>query len=226
MNCNKAQQQISDYLDDLLDEITRESLQTHVKSCAECADKLAEEESFRNQLKGLPVPPASYGFVDRALQNAVKTETKQSHHRVGFVKGFATAVAAGLALWVVLLAPPDKPLLDQDSATNLVQVSLMQPQDVTLAFNAQKDLTGATITISLSDNIHLVGLQGRQTIEWQTDLVKGDNVLKLPIKAINNQKGRLVAQIKHNDMSKSVVIEFDVKKPGVSGVTQSLQGVG
>jgi hypothetical protein len=220
MKCEQAQNQIADFLDGLLDVESADALQEHLQACPACAGALAEEQDFRNKFKGLlgneRIPPPSYGFVDRALQNAVDRSAKLQHHRSGFIKGFATAVAATLALWVIVTVqqPVEDP--SADASSQELHIALHQTKDIKLAFHAKKDLADATIRISLSDNVNLVGYQGRQTLEWHTNLVRGDNVLSLPVKAIKANKGRVIAEVRHKDLVKSIVIELNVKGPGVS----------
>ena len=127
-----------------------------------------------------------------------------------------------LVMWLVVVGVP----VDTDSMNpqqpGIIKISLHQTKDVQLAFFAEQEIKDATIKISLSDNVNLAGYQGRQTLEWQTSLKKGDNVLTLPIHASKAEKGRLVAEVKHKDLVKSIVIEFDVNKPGVSGISNQI----
>jgi hypothetical protein len=229
MKCQQAQSLIDDYLDGLLNPNQIESLTAHCEHCSDCADSLAHTQQFRRLLQSASVPPPSAGFVDRALhqavQQAVQKDAGPTHHdshRQGFIKGFGSAIAAGLALWaVVSLFPMQQDTDTQTSVENLAQnsqnenaisISLQESTSIKLAFHAAQAVQGATITISLSDNLELVGYQNRQTLEWKTDLLAGDNVLTLPVKALNPQQGKIIAQVSHSKLMKSIELKLNVRE--------------
>lgn len=214
MKCEKAQQLINDYLDELLDPAQAEVFHDHYNHCSHCAEKLTQERQFRQLLKSAPVPPPSAGFVDRALRQAVHSVDSHHHvsHRQGFIKGFGSALVAGLALWAVVgLFPVERTPLPNGSE-NSISISLQEARDVKLAFYTEKAVQGATIKISLSDNVEIAGYQNRQTLEWKTDLLKGDNVLTLPIKGLKPQQGKIIAQISHNNLVRSIELKLNVQK--------------
>lgn len=243
MKCREAQTHIDDYLDGLMDSTEAvEDLEVHFRQCDQCSEQVAKARQFRQLLKNIPVPPPSAGFVDRALRNAVQHEAAghdvsrgqiQSHihkhsHRTGFVKGFGSAMAAGLALWAVVSlfpthqkTPSSTPaasttnqFVAQASGENTISISLQKPTNITLAFHAAKAVQGATITISLSDNLELAGYQNRQTLEWKTDLLEGDNVLTLPVTALSDQQGKIVARVSHSNLTKSIELQLNVQSVG------------
>jgi hypothetical protein len=172
-------------------------------------------------------------------------------HRKGFITGFGSALAAGLALWAVvslfpsqqtaiqqqaMQQPMQQPAMNQTVAQapagapaqgsgtggNTISISLQEPTNITLAFHAAKAVQGATITISLSDNLQLAGYQNRQILEWKTDLLAGDNVLTLPIKALNPQQGKIIARVSHSNLMKSIELNLNVNQG--SDVTKPVSG--
>ena len=234
MNCQETQSHIDDYLDGVLSPTQIRSLTAHCEQCGECAESLAQSQRVRQLLVNALVPPPSAGFVDRALQQAVQQGAEQvtqqqagrthhDSHRQGFIKGFGSAIAAGLALWAVVSLFPAQQVTDtQTSGENLAQnvqnenenaisISLHESTSIKLAFHAAQAVQGATITISLSDNLEVVGYQNRQTLEWKTDLLAGDNVLTLPVKALSPIQGRIIAQVSHNKLQKSIELKLNVK---------------
>jgi hypothetical protein len=148
-------------------------------------------------------------------------------HRKGFINGFGSALAAGLALWAVVSLFPQQQSTNtsiptssttqtvaQTPTDSIISISLQEPTNITLAFHAAKAVQGATITISLSDNLELAGYQNRQTLEWKTDLLAGDNVLTLPVKALSAQQGKIVARISHSNLVKSIELKLNVQNDG------------
>jgi hypothetical protein len=168
---------------------------------------------------------AQQGPAERFDSTAhIHSHIHKHSHRKGFIKGFGSALAAGLALWaVVSLFPQQQPAITtsptstttqtvaQAPIDNIISISLHEPTNITLAFHAAKAVQGATITISLSDNLELAGYQHRQTLEWKTDLLAGDNVLTLPVQALSAQQGKIVARIRHSNLVKSIELKLNVQ---------------
>lgn len=228
MKCQEAQSLIDDYLDGLLNASQEEALAAHCAHCSDCGEILAQEQQLRKLLKNATVPQPSPGFVDRALRHAVQQggqihrgSTHHDSHRQGFIKGFGSAIAAGLALWAVVSLFPTHQGTQQQTPTtsvaqnqvddNAISISLDEATSIKLAFHTAQAVEGATITINLSDNLELVGYQNRRTLEWKTNLLAGDNVLTLPIKALQPQQGKIIAQVSHNNMKKFIELKLDVK---------------
>lgn len=215
MNCNDFYNQLDDYLDGTLSVAQQVSFREHAETCARCGQKLSKAEGLLADLKQMPMAGPSADFAERVLRQAVE-QNVDHHHRRGFAAGFGSALVAGLALWFVVgvLPPQGEPTAPGQS---LVTIALNETRDVKLVFNAERDVQGAQISIQLPDNVMLAGYPGQRSLEWQTDLAKGDNLLQLPIIATQANGGMLVAQIKHGNKVKTLNIKLDVRSPGLSG---------
>ncbi|WP_455210840.1 zf-HC2 domain-containing protein [Kaarinaea lacus] len=232
MKCQEVQSLIDDYLDGLLNRGQAETITAHCTNCSECADAMSQNRQLRQLLKSAAVPPPSTGFVDRALRHAVQQNgpihrgpMHHDSHRQGFIKGFGSALAAGLAIWAVVSLFPSQqgtetqtPMqrvaqnqTNNQANDNAISITLHEATSIKLAFHTAQAVEGATITINLSDNLELVGYQNRQTLEWKTNLLAGDNVLTLPIKALQLQQGKIIAQVSHNNVKKFIELKLDVK---------------
>lgn len=217
MKCHQAQAVIDDYLDGVLEAGQVQVLVNHLERCASCRQTLGAEEQRRDTLRALPVPGPGAGFTERVLHRAVE-ENARRRHRSAFIKGFSSAIAAGFALWFVIGIvpfPDDQPKV---SPINEISIVLFETQRVKLAFHTARHIEGATISIRLPENIALVGFEGRREVVWQADLLMGDNVLTLPLKALAEQSGELIAQIKYANRVKTIKIDVAV---GRSDTTQS-----
>lgn len=217
MNCHQAQSVIDDYLDGVLEAGQVQVLVNHLDGCGPCQQTLCAEEQLRNTLRALPVPSPAKGFAERVLQRAV-AENVRRRHRSAFIKGFGSAIAAGLALWLVIGIMPFPGNQSNISPTNEISIALFEIQRVKLAFHTTRQIEGATISIRLPENIVLVGFEGRREVVWQTNLLMGDNVLTLPLKALAGQGGELIAQIKHDNRVRTIKINIAV---GRAGATES-----
>ena len=220
-NCEHIQSHIDDYLDGDCSADQTLEIETHIEQCVHCQSVLAEEKSFRDMLRGLPVPPPTEGFVDRALKTAetqqqleLNASTRSKRH--GFVWGFSSAMAAGFALWMVVSLFPSSELSQMQESE--IHIALHETHQLRLAFNAKSDVKNATISIELPENVVLDGYPGEGSLAWQTDLAKGDNTLTLPIRAEQLNHGVLVAKVKYSDQIKTIKVNLRVTKPGMSNL--------
>jgi hypothetical protein len=175
--------------------------------------QLAEQQDLGETLRALQIEPSSDGFTDRALSRAASINAER-RHRASFYKGFGSALAAGLMLWLVVgLFPLDD---GQQSEQQIISIALQETRELKLAFHSVKALENATISIHLPDHVQLVGYEDRRILEWQTNLTQGDNVLRLPLRALRAEGGELVARIKHAQQSKTIKIRLNVDQPGLT----------
>ena len=221
MTCNELNKMMDDYLDGELPQAQREAFERHLNDCAGCRSQLSQEQAFRAELKAMPVPAPSADFAERVLRQAVERNVGH-HHRHGFVTGFGSALVAGLALWVVVgLFPVQQGVVpDGKEPLQTVSIALNETQDVKLVFNAAHEVRGAKITIELPENVMIAGYPGRNRLEWQTDLAKGSNLLRLPVIASQAEAGQLVAHIEHDNKVTTLKLRIEVQKPGLRGDVQ------
>ncbi|HFE32745.1 MAG TPA: hypothetical protein ENJ17_05490 [Gammaproteobacteria bacterium] len=219
MTCNELHNLLDDYLDGELPQAQREAFERHLGDCAGCQQRLSREQRWRADLKAMPVPAPSADFAERVLRQAVESNVDH-HHRHGFVTGFGSALVAGLALWVVVgLFPNPQGVAPQGTEPlQTVSITLNEQQDVALVFNAERVVLGARISIELPDNVAIAGYPGRKRLEWQTDLAKGSNLLRLPV--IATDAGQLVAHIEHDNKVTTLKIQLEVRKPGLTGTVE------
>ena len=72
---------------------------------------IIEEQELLELLKDYPVPEAQAGFYDQALVQAAHQGTQRQRNR-WLMTGFGSAIAAGLAIWVItamLMTAPQIP---------------------------------------------------------------------------------------------------------------------
>jgi len=220
MNCTEFNQYLDDYLSDELDKRVQAVFLNHVNDCPGCRDTLETARDMTTVLRAMHVPSASAGFADRILQQAknvsaggksldnldnnISSRVDQDagrHRNRGFAMGFGSSLVAGMALWVVVaLLPSLQDATQPNSAMADVTIALDQTSEVNLVFNAVVALENAKISIDLPEHIILAGYPELRQVEWRTNLVKGSNLLRLPIVATQDSGERtLVAHIEYGD---------------------------
>jgi len=169
-----------------------------------------QEQELLDMLKEYPVPEAETGFYDRALIRAVHKGSRRQRNR-WMLAGFGSAIAAGLAIWVItamLMTTPQLP--DAEPTIPGVTIAMQQEHTVRLVFSSAQALDSATLTVSLPDGIELAGFPGQREITWETSLQEGKNLLPLTLIALTPAGGELLARLEHKDRNRTFRLRVDV----------------
>jgi len=169
-----------------------------------------QEQELLDMLKEYPVPEAEAGFYDRALIRAVHKGSRRQRNR-WMLAGFGSAIAAGLAIWVItamLMTTPQLP--DAEPTIPGVTIAMQQEHTVRLVFSSAQALDSATLTVSLPDGIELAGFPGQHEITWQTSLQEGKNLLPLTLIALTPSGGEVLARLEHKDRNRTFRLRVEV----------------
>ena len=169
-----------------------------------------QDQAIQALLKDYPMPEADAGFFDQALVRATHESTRRQRNR-WLMTGFGSAVAAGLAIWMIsvaFLAAPELPTTEP--AIPGITMTLAEPQTVKLVFASAQALDSATLTVSLPDGIELSGFPGQREVTWQTSLAEGKNLLPLKLIATSPVGGEVFATLVHNDRGRTFRLRIDV----------------
>jgi hypothetical protein len=170
-------------------------------------------QKLRAGLSAMPVPEPRPGFVDRVLANASGRKVPEGRGFRAAIRRPATWWAAGagaLAATVAWMA-----LFIHYGAVqepNLV-LALNESRDVPLVIDAERNLDGATIRLSVTGSIGLAGYGEQREIEWTTSLTQGANLLSLPVFARTPGDGWVVAEIEHEGRTRRLSMALHVVAP-------------
>ncbi len=212
MNCTDIDTLLDDYLDHDLLVHEQRSVELHINNCTACQQSLQEAQMVREALVSLPFVEASADFENRVFSE-VRKQNRGSQYDRRFLNGFVTALAASVFLWVAtpMIFAPQKSL----EAGNVISVAMNETRPVRLLFEAPDDLAEVTLSIELPANVELNGYPGRSQLSWNTSLKKGQNVLALPINAIEAGKGELIAHLTYGDKTKTYRLILKTTDNGV-----------
>ncbi len=161
-------------------------------------------------LKDYPMPEATAGYFDQALVRATHEGSRRQRNR-WLMTGFGSAVAAGLALWMIggfLLATPDLPVANP--AIPSITMTLEEPRTINLVFASSEPLDTATLTVQLPDGVEMSGFPGQREVTWQTSLNKGKNLLPLELIATSPLGGEVYAILRHDNRGRTFRLHVDV----------------
>ncbi|MCW8956615.1 MAG: zf-HC2 domain-containing protein [Gammaproteobacteria bacterium] len=198
MKCNDIKTEVDEYLDDQLSSKELALINEHIKTCDSCQQFYSEAKHVKQMLNNLPMEEPAPGFEQRLFAAVNRQYPQPAQHH--FKAGFATAVAASLAIWfaVSVFVPGNT-----EQALDVVSIGLQESRDLKLVFTSVDDIQQASMQIELPDNIELLGYPGQKMLAWKTKLDKGQNVLTLPVQALGKVEGELVARVDYGDKQKT-----------------------
>lgn len=204
MRCSEARQQITA----LAGASPPASLQAHLRVCDLCR-QLCEDRLLDNALNALCIPGPQKGFVERSIARAIEANRAAVREiAAGTGRGArGWSLAATLVLgvfigfwlnshWRVPIAPEgvsaEQP---QTNANALVAAAaaegptvgpaiallVNQVKAVNVVIDSVADQDEATIHIALAGNIEIDGYPGSRELRWNTRLLRGKNLLTLPL---------------------------------------------
>lgn len=203
MSCKDIKHNFDDYLDKALDEGVTTLLERHVAACDACQQLIERERQLRSALREYgdsSMPAADAQFFEQALITAERLGVRQAHKR-SWMTGFGSAVAAGLAIWVLSGVIMDTPTTDSSIPT--ITMALEEPHTINLVFSSASALDNATLTVTLPEGIEIAGFEGQRQITWVTDLKAGKNLLPLRLIATMPTTGELLATLRHGEDDRS-----------------------
>ena len=172
---------------------------------------MQDDSEITALLKDYPMPTANAAYFDQALVRATHEGSRRQRNR-WVMTGFGSAIAAGLALWLIggfFLTTPSMPEADTPGVPGIT-MTLAEPQTVNFVFASNTPLVGATLTIMLPEGVELVGFPGQREISWQTSLTAGRNLLPLRLIALSPMGGEVMATLEHMDRARTFRVRVDV----------------
>ncbi len=178
MKCSQARDLMttSEALECLVD--TDWEFQTHLRVCEPCryyfSDRLLKEK-----LSALIIPNPGIDFADRVIGKTIETNRAERRHPFG-----GLALAAMLLLGIFLgLVLSDR--FTEDTSLTVAHAAIAlwvnQVKPVNVVIDSSDSFEDATISIVLAENIEIDGYPGTREMSWKTPLLKGKNLLTLPL---------------------------------------------
>lgn len=210
MQCSELRPNLNSLVDNELDADTTDALLRHAAECGECGPLVTDSRELKALLAEYPAPQAPPGFYDRAIARAI-LRGGRSERRRWILTGFGSAVAAGLAIWllgaVFFATPPARvPGLDIPGIT----MTMAEPRTVNLMFASEQRLATARLTLMLPEGVELAGFPGQREISWETSLNPGKNLLPLTLIARSAAGGEILARLEHDDRTRTFRLRVDV----------------
>jgi hypothetical protein len=174
------------------------------------------DSRLHQALRQLPVPPPQPGFAARVFAALPRKTAHRARQPLAWAMAASLAAAVGLGVW---LDSGPAPVRSAGSAAapvaqaHVVALQAGKSGPVRLSFRSPRDLTGVTIRLQLPHGVELEGYPGRQSLEWQTDLQAGANVLELPLVMRDGEGGILTATLDSGRSHKAFTVQVRADRP-------------
>lgn len=217
MNCSLVEAHLDDYLDQTLDDLQRRQIDEHLKTCDHCENRLAEAVLLMKSVRDLKdLPEAQINEVAKArvwknvwqihqMKNKAQNKTGKKQ---GFIQGFLAASVLVSALFI----QQNVQFSDEKTNDQAIAFQLLEEREVYLMFTSEQEDAIAHFTIEIPENFAHRGKVGQRTISWNAKLVKGKNLLTIPLVAQKLGDGVLKANIKIGEKNHSFTVLLNTSK--------------
>lgn len=179
----------------------------HIETCPDCRAALRGAEALAELRRRETVAPADHLFNQVLKASTLGTDRETSRRRFWYGAGFGGAVAASFFAMALIFGWADD-LRPKSPVTAEFVVALDQPRQMNLAFETNRQLAGATISIVLSGDVEIDGYGVQRELSWSADLDAGVNRLSLPVLANGINGGKMVVRLSHPQSEQLFVIDL------------------
>lgn len=217
MNCTDIKIYKNEYFEGQLTLLQQRAFDQHLGECRSCKHLIGDIKKTHQALYHMVVPEPDRRFIKSIFSEVRKQYPEE--RKVTFNTMLVSAVAVSVMLWLAstLIFSNEQLLIPAEK----MQMTLNSEETIRLMFDAGKDIELVTMHIELPQHIELLGHRGKTGVTLQTNLIKGKNLLRLPVKAVAHGKGVLVAELNYgNKMQKFNIL---IKTSGDGVVNYKLQ---
>lgn len=186
----------------------RDSALAHVASCEDCRAALQGARALAElAARNTGTPPA--GLFEAIVEKTVSQPVQAPRDNRFWLGTGVGAIAASLLAVALFFG-----WTDSHTPTGSVPafaISLEEPRQINLAFETDRTLEGARITILLSGNVEIHGYGPLRELTWTENLEAGVNRLSLPVIANGFDGGRIVVRLEHPQSEQVFVVQLPVE---------------
>jgi len=186
----------------------RDSVLAHVDRCEDCRAALGGARALA-ELAARETGKLPAGLFEAVVEKAVSQPSRAPRDNRFWMGAGVGALAASL-LAVALFFGWTESRVPISSVPEFA-VSLEEPRQMNLAFETDRILEGARITILLSGSVEIDGYGPRRELSWTENLEAGVNRLSLPVIANGFDGGQIVVRLDHPQSEQVFVVQLPVE---------------
>ena len=208
MSCNLDKGRLRLLARDSLDAAERDSVLAHVDHCGNCRAALRGARALVELgARETGTPPA--GLFEAVVEKAVSQPARAPRDNRFWLGAGVGAIAASLLAVALFLGLTDGRMPGE--SVPQFAVSIEEPRQMNLAFETDRVLEGARITILLSGSVEIDGYGPSRELSWTETLDAGVNRLSLPVIANGFDGGQIVVRLDHPQSEQVFVVQLPVE---------------
>lgn len=207
MNCDSLQDRIPDLAQQAVGGEEWKQCMAHVDGCPDCRAALRGAEALV-RIRGRDVDGVDQAMFERVM-DAVTHERPRPGSRQRFLVGTLVGAAVAASIFgIAMYLGWSGVMRGTAPAEAEFVVAVGEPRRMDLAFETDRDLPGATISIVLSGDVEIAGYGAQRELSWAEDLEAGVNRLTLPVLASGAGGGRMVVRLDHPRSEQVLVVNL------------------
>lgn len=207
MSCDFSKDRLRALASGLLAAEQQEHVLAHVDSCEDCRAALRGAEALAElAARDTGTPPA--GLFEAVVEKAASQPVRPATDNRFWAGAGVGAIAASLLAVALFVGWEDNRVLSVIAPE--FAVSLEVPRQMNLAFETDRVLEGARITILLSGSVEIDGYGPRRELSWTENLEAGVNRLSLPVIASGFEGGQIVVRLEHPQSEQVFIVRLPV----------------
>ncbi|MFA0811447.1 hypothetical protein [Microbulbifer epialgicus] len=173
--------------------------------------KYLSDAKLKRQLRLMPIAEPGPDLEARLLSSVMRKRRTELNNQMGvqifsggMTRRFALAagllLALGIAMSLALIVskPPTASVVQNQWPSEGREV-----QPVVFLLHSGQQMLGATIRVTLPDNVRLDGYADTQVLQWRADISLGNNRLTLPVEMLESAKeGEILIEVEYRGLSK------------------------
>lgn len=208
MSCDFDKDRIRALVRGSLDGEERNSTLAHIDRCDDCRSAMRGAEALAElAARDTRMPPA--GLFDAVVERAASQPAQAPRDQRFWTGAGFGAIAASLIAVALFFGWTGSP--KQVEVAPEFTVSLEEPRQMNLAFETDRELEGAKITILLSGSVEIDGYGLRRELSWTENLEAGVNRLSLPVIANSFDGGQIIVRLEHPQSEQVFVVRLPVE---------------
>ncbi len=198
MNCANTRQQIRASLAGGFE--VEATAASHLRECELC-QHWHFDELLRQEFDQVDVPAPRDSFVDELIGNAIAQGERSRTWRNSLV---ATAAVVILSFGLVL----GQNLIESSVGEVSFEVTMAPRigETVEVVINSSTGSDAAMLTIELAENLELDGFPNERIVQWQTGLLKGKNLLRLPLILKDQQNSQFDIALSYGNTQQTITV--------------------
>jgi hypothetical protein len=185
----------------------REQVQAHVDACEDCRAALRGTEALAElAVRDTGAPRA--GLFEAVVEHATSQPARSPRDNRFWAGAGVGAIAASLLAVALFFGWEDSHT--PGGIGPEFAVSIDEPRQMDLAFETDRVLEGAKITILLSGSVEIDGYGPQRELSWTENLEAGVNRLSLPVIANGIEGGQIVVRLQHPQSEQVFIVRLPV----------------